>query len=169
MEGIWKRPPNNALDQLFAWWRALSRYSVVHPWPSTGPTNVKLVPMKYLARITSLTGPTTGWEPGDRLRAEVQDPSDPRKPMLLGEFRSYGDADRAIRSWQAEHHGPESCDGQGVSYVVPDARDFENPRFNPRVEGVPSVLGARSPRRHPDGALPQLGAPALRDPRPSGP
>ena len=146
MEGIWKRPPNNALDQLFARWRALSRYPVVHPWPSTGPTNVKLVPMKYLARITSLTGPTTGWEPGDRLRAEVQDPSDPRKPMLLGEFRSYGDADRAIRSWQAEHHGPESCDGQGVSYVVPDARDFENPRFNPREKAFrqywePVLLG----------------------------
>jgi 5-methylcytosine-specific restriction endonuclease McrA len=66
--------------------------------------------------------------------------------MLLGEFRSYGDADRAIRSWQAEHHGPESCDGQGVSYVVPDARDFENPRFSPREKAFrlywePVLLG----------------------------
>jgi len=73
--------------------------------------------------------------------------------MLLGEFRSYGDADRAIRSWQAEHHGPESCDGQGVSYVSPMLEISRIP-FQSSREGVPSVLGARSPRRHPDGRCP---------------
>jgi hypothetical protein len=93
---------------------------------------------RFIGRIISLTGPTTGWRPTDRLLAEI--PVDAQVAggqwkSLPGEFASYEDAEEAIRDWWAPLLREEAPLPHHIMYVVDGAYDYvatKPPRGDPR-------------------------------------
>jgi 5-methylcytosine-specific restriction endonuclease McrA len=81
-----------------------------------------------IGRIDSLTGPTEGWRPAGRLRAEGPgQPTGPPRIVNLGEFSSYLDAERAICEWWTKGRHLDLPADACIAYRVTDAVAYTRP------------------------------------------